>query len=384
LKYVTLAFAASESAYLDDVQGGGVKNGHIIARRGSSAKKKNYDMYPCRNRNAPNNEIGDWKNKSFEHQGAFMRRYKSASLNTTVIAFRGTDDKLADSKFNILHGARNYPNVSAADGFAMGFVKYFSYMQEEFDKWILEADYHGYDIVITGHSLGGAAAYIAANHFYHRFLDTIDKNKLKAVITFGAPRLAYSAALRDYRTLHDGALCRKTLSFAVEGDSIPDWLSRLFVSEGLDIRAAQVPCDGSIVLNSDDHKHHTGVWKRHNLFSGYQRGLDKLFRSEEARYVSPRIVEILLVGSNTLCDWGNMRKWASCTNHGQCNSTADGYPNAPNFCFQGECQWLLDNDQCSGQSAGEDDEYNCAPGFTCYPLTEGGSKCVDIPLLILR
>jgi hypothetical protein len=196
--------------------------------------------------------------------------------------------------------------------------------------------------VITGHSLGGAAAYIAALHVLSHNVLT-KPELLKAVITFGSPRVGNSEFVGLTQYSHPRwRLCEKTISFANDYDTIPD----------LPIPGYSIPCSDQLIdLKAHNQVQNLGALAKHDLFTGYARGLDNLITG-----LPPYFSETVRRGKNRLtgeeiCTW-QTSFFGTCSAHKECNGT-----DHPNFCFNGECQWLRRGDKCG--------EHKCAPGFVC-------------------
>jgi hypothetical protein len=168
--------------------------------------------------------------------GAFMRSFSNEDV--TVLAFRGTDEHAGFdndwTNYNLnLHEDGLAPEIEgdrlvfpsfkkvirnlrkSRRGAFRGFSDYVR--NSGFQKWLQEMDEkintnQQHKIIITGHSLGAAAAYIAATQLEH-----LQKN-LVAVVPFASPFPGGQPFVDEYNGL---GLCSKTVSFVNSLDFIP-------------------------------------------------------------------------------------------------------------------------------------------------------------------
>jgi len=215
LDYVKLAYAASYNSYKTNAyeREDKVPNAHIPGESCNLVWTK-----------------GEVKNtnSSEASAGAFMRSFSNNDV--TVLAFRGTDEhagfnndwtnfnfklhdwkSLSDDPFkalkNLISGKLRKSNQDLFPGFE-------DYVQKAgFDQWLLEMDQkintnQQHKIIITGHSLGAAAAYAAATRFATK-KKHLQKN-LVAVVPFASPFPGGKPFAAKYNIL---GLCSKTVSF---------------------------------------------------------------------------------------------------------------------------------------------------------------------------
>ena len=104
---------------------------------------------------------------------------KSSGDGMRVLAFRGTEQKLADFKTDLKAELIKAPDANTEELIHKGFYEAFNSVRKEVDRDL------GKDkdlpLYVTGHSLGGALAIVAT-----RF---IAKDSLGACYTFGSPRV---------------------------------------------------------------------------------------------------------------------------------------------------------------------------------------------------
>ncbi len=116
---------------------------------------------------------------TFDNGGtqAFLARRKSSqSDKVAVLAFRGTEKDLKDIRTDL--NARFYKKDGARvhDGFRQAFAL----VRDDIAKELTSLD-DQYDLYLTGHSLGGALAIVAAQE--------LETESVAACYTFGSPRI---------------------------------------------------------------------------------------------------------------------------------------------------------------------------------------------------
>jgi len=118
--------------------------------------------------------------KPFDNEGtqAFIAANDAKKL--LVLAFRGTEaTSIRDIKADI--NARTVPTNNGGKAHK-GFTKAYQAVSAEVQDFINQDTYKDYRLFITGHSLGGALASMAAKNLYHR-------GGIAACYTFGSPRV---------------------------------------------------------------------------------------------------------------------------------------------------------------------------------------------------
>lgn len=117
-----------------------------------------------------------------------------------VVAFKGTNPKnvanwLTDLSFTLTpYLPANNSNILVHEGFYKSYLSMRSQMVTHVKK--LASAYPSYDLVVTGHSLGGANAALAALE-----LRTILPKRTMDIITYGQPRIG-TASLMTWATKH--------------------------------------------------------------------------------------------------------------------------------------------------------------------------------------
>jgi hypothetical protein len=307
-----------------------------------------YDAYACGNSKTNNWSSDDWQDDweltdpsgHLSVRGATMRRYYSKSRNLVVIAFRGSDSWYDYAEFNFDFISKHEYETIFARGYQKGYGEYFEILRDQFDQWVNETQNNNRDLVITGHSLGAAAAYIAALHMSNW---TDNDELLKAVITFGSPPVGNSEFVGPTQYSHPRwGLCQKTISFANDYDVVPD----------LPVLGYMIPCSDQLIdLYAENQVQNSGFLAKHDMFTGYARGLDNLITE-----LPDDLRETVRRGENRpngeeLCTW-QTPFFGECSTDEHCEGT-----DHPTYCFNGECQWLRRGDKCG--------KYKCAPGFVC-------------------
>lgn len=125
--------------------------------------------------------VNNWKFKSCEFiEAGDTQAFVAADDQTIVVAFRGTEN-LADwlTNLSLLKTNRFYGNVHS------GFCKAFELVQMQIRAHVLTLAHEQKQIVLTGHSLGGALATIATAQWAEDFPGSL-------AYTFGQPRVGKS------------------------------------------------------------------------------------------------------------------------------------------------------------------------------------------------
>lgn len=109
------------------------------------------------------------------------------------------------------------PDGNPLPGRHLGFCLGWAVVRQQVDEWIAslpQGDRHTF--IFSGHSLGGALAFIGAYEF------ATTGRKVGAVITFGAP----IAGGDDFAESYEAVLGECTVRFEAEGDSVPRLMQR--------------------------------------------------------------------------------------------------------------------------------------------------------------
>jgi len=151
--------------------------------------------------------------------------------NFIVLAFRGTEadsikDIKADTKFKTIP-------CETKGKIHTGFKEAFEDVRKEIQKKLDEEKFKNKPLVITGHSLGGALATIAAKKLTH-------KGGLAACYTFGSPRVGDEEWIANIKTpiyrLVNAADCVTMLPPSSETITFLGWISQFIPWVGKTIR----------------------------------------------------------------------------------------------------------------------------------------------------
>lgn len=197
----------------------------------------------------------------FDHQrivhGSFGRGYCRVFWNdaTTVVAFRGTRESVDWRVSNLKAFPVALRDCKDAAGVKVhrGFQRTLDYGDKTTELRSLDAifdhleefDLLDREIVITGHSLGGALATIFAVKFRAKWPEFAAQN-LRIIVTFGAPAVG-PASFQNYF----GDLEIKTIRIVNNADGVPFTPPVLFRHVGTEIW-----------LGSDRTRIHTKWWHR--------------------------------------------------------------------------------------------------------------------------
>ena len=120
---------------------------------------------------------------------AIVTRRKDA----LVIAFRGTEITGGVSWRDVLRDIRAYPSYSKVTGWShTGIRKGAENWVKKFLITVIEQG-DGRPVIVTGHSLGGGLAPLAALFLADRYVP------VKEVVTFGAPRVLYRKGVDKFK-----------------------------------------------------------------------------------------------------------------------------------------------------------------------------------------
>ena len=253
-KVIKLAFGVSKSAYLPVGEDRYIQDGQIIGPKKS-------ELSPRHDRN--NEEVvcnlRGWVEKSYEKDETEIVLFKHTKQKLAVFGFRGTEPtNLKDWKKNfqmsLAKASIGSTSFKIHQGFRDRYMTIASWFEAEYQD--IQADY---TIMITGHSLGGALATIAAAYASGKL------NRRPDVITFASPKVG-DQDFHDYYTKVVG--CGRTLRIATIGDLV----TKLPLSK-----------DYTHVCNALDVNGKTGwlsilnIAKTHSLYNGYRIGLERKF-----------------------------------------------------------------------------------------------------------
>ncbi len=175
--------------------------------------------------------IYTYKGMAFEKQkivhGSFGRGYCRLFWNkqSVIVAFRGTRENVdwAISNFKAFPVALRDCENKGKIHVHRGFQQTLDYRDKSTKlrsldaifKYLEEYELLGREIVITGHSLGGALAVLFATKF-RCMHPKIAENKICEVVTFGAP----AVGLKKFKLFY-GSLNEKTMRVINKSDAVP-------------------------------------------------------------------------------------------------------------------------------------------------------------------
>jgi len=136
--------------------------------------------------------------------------YIATSGDAAILAFCGTDP------LSIADWIRDFSIHRTPDGIHAGFEAGITAIWDSVAP-VLAASTG--PLYLTGHSLGGALAVIAARRLLAEGIADLDR--LLGVYTFGMPRTGDAAFAAAYRTIGDGALAARTFRLVYGTDIVP-------------------------------------------------------------------------------------------------------------------------------------------------------------------
>jgi hypothetical protein len=202
----------------------------------------------------------DWNAKQYQYKETEVFLFTHAQQKLAVFGFRGTEAlNLNDWKWNFnMVPTRTYIDKTVFvthKGFRNRYLNIAPWFETEYRKIP-----QNYTIIITGHSLGGAEASIAAVFAAGKL-----KRRPDAVITYGCPLVGDQSFKSYYDTVVG---CDRTLRIVSKGDIFAH-LPKVF---GYTHACPQLEVDGK-----------TGLYfiKAHDLYIGYDRGLARLYNRHD-------------------------------------------------------------------------------------------------------
>ncbi|KAJ1925713.1 hypothetical protein IWQ60_004389 [Tieghemiomyces parasiticus] len=121
------------------------------------------------------------------------------SIKQVILAFRGTDShqqRITDAHFRRVRWPKEIKKCKVHHGFHMS---YHDVADQLYQTTMEKLQRHpNYTLAITGHSLGGALASLAAVDFAMRRPALVERMK---VVTFGKPRVGNKSYVRHYNSL---------------------------------------------------------------------------------------------------------------------------------------------------------------------------------------
>ena len=204
--------------------------------------------------------IKDWKAKTHENKETEVFLFTHEQQKLAVFGFRGTEAlNIHDWKWNFnMIPTRTYIDKTVFvthKGFRNRYLNIAQWFETEYLKIP-----QSYTIIITGHSLGGAQASIAAV-----FAGGKLKRRPDAVITYGTPLVGDGSFTSYYDTVVG---CDRTLRIVSTGDlfaAVPEVF-------GYTHACSEVKVDGKTGLS---------FIRAHDLYIGYDRGLARMFNRND-------------------------------------------------------------------------------------------------------
>ena len=204
-----------------------------------------YDKIACSSKN--------WRATSFAKSDTEVLKFVNDEQKLVVFGFRGTEGTSLGDWFKNIDFQPATSEVGGDTSFKThkGFKDRYNILASWFETEYKKASKTEYSIVLTGHSLGGAEAVIAAVYAAGKL-----NRRPDAVITYGAPITGDQSFLNYYKKMVG---CDHTLRFAAKGDIVPTVPKAFGYSH---------VCEG-IEVNGE-----TGDFlQAHDLHVGYEKGL---------------------------------------------------------------------------------------------------------------
>ena len=264
-RIIKISLAVSKAAYLPILRKRYLQHGAIIENPTTILPRRflgliflhpRYDF--TRDRVACS--IHGWKAKHYEVKETEVFLFTHTEQKLAVFGFRGTEAlNLLDWKWNFnVVPTRTYIDKTVFvthSGFRNRYLNIAPWFEAEYLKIP-----QNYTIIITGHSLGGAEATIAAVFAAGKL-----KRRPDAVITYGSPLVGDQSFKSFYETIVG---CNQTLRIVAKGDlfsAVPKVFGYTHVCPELKI-------DGKTGLS---------FINAHDLYTGYDRGLARLYNRND-------------------------------------------------------------------------------------------------------
>ena len=199
--------------------------------------------------------VRDWVGQAYVKEDTEVIKFTSDRQKIVAFGFRGTDptsirDWLANFNFLPQDFWLNGTQLTTHAGFKDKYDKIASWFEKEYSSVP-----SGYTILLTGHSLGGAEAYIAAAFAAGKLGRAPD-----AVITWGSPLTGAENFKNFYRKVVG---CHVTVNYVTKSDMVAR-MPRIFGYTHV--------CD-SVQLDPGAK----GLVRVHDLFTGYGKGLERKY-----------------------------------------------------------------------------------------------------------
>ena len=260
-KVIQLTLGVSKAAYLPLAGNRFIKNGGIVENPTTIVPRFFLGFVPLPPKYDPNQDkfacsIRGWTAKSYEIKETEVLMYKNDQQKLVIFGFRGTE------ALNLIDWAKNFnliPKRSTIGNTTFYTHKGFRCRYGYIASWF-EREYQGipadYTILITGHSLGGAEATIAAVYAAGKL-----KRRPDAVVTYGSP-LVGTQSFKNYYNQVVG--CDRTLRITAKGDLFTD-VPPIF---GYTHVCNRIEVDGKTNIQPI---------KSHDLYGGYELGIRRKY-----------------------------------------------------------------------------------------------------------
>ena len=197
--------------------------------------------------------LKNWKAISHVKSDTEVLKFTNDEQRLIVFGFRGTEStSLSDWFKNIDFRPTSFSvggtTFKTHNGFKSRYDNIASWFEDEYRKAIET----GYTIILTGHSLGGAEAVIAAV-----FAAGNLKRRPDAVVTYGAPLIGDQAFANYYEKMVG---CDRTLRFTSKKDIVPG-IPKVF-------GYTHVCGETKVDVSASD------FLQAHDLYDGYEKGLN--------------------------------------------------------------------------------------------------------------